>query len=427
MKRRIALFLCLLMLTFTSLAGCDFIDGILDGLDGSGADNTPSYISLDDVPAFDGKRQSVIINDNTPFFTDEKRDASYESFSELDALGRCGVAIACIGIDLMPTTEREEIGHVKPSGWHSVQYDVVPGKNLYNRCHLIGFQLTSENDNEKNLITGTRDMNNDGMLALENKVADYVKDNPENHVLYRVTPIYEGNNLVANGVLMEALSVEDEGAGLKFCVYVYNAQKGITIDYKTGESRLADDPLGELVNSGHDNAEIMPAEIPESIDSIYEETVDGEFSGCLIIVVTEGSRGNIVLAVDISEDGKIVEIYTVSHSETHGMGDLPDFTAQFEGKDYDQIDDVLLVSGATTTSGAIKNAVSDAPLAFKCYTDAMQNGITFIVNISSEKFHTEDCSGASKIAEDNKLVYVGYAEDLIDAGYDPCGICHPDK
>ena len=144
---------------------------------------------------------------------------------------------SCVGVDLMPTEDRGNIGHVKPTGWHSVKYDCVDGKSLYNRCHLIGFQLTGENANEQNLITGTRYMNVDGMLPFENMVADYIKDS-NNHVLYRVTPVFEKDNLLANGVQMEALSLEDNGKGIKFNVFVYNVQNGINIDYKTGDSFL---------------------------------------------------------------------------------------------------------------------------------------------------------------------------------------------
>lgn len=201
-------------------------------------ENNPPSVSLDSIPEFDGKNPYVVINENQPFFTDEKTDSSYESFSPLDSLGRCGEAISCVGTDLMPTEERGDIGHVLPSGWHSVKYD---GQYLYNRCHLIGFQLTGENDNERNLITGTRYMNVVGMLPFENMIADYVEET-ENHVLYRVTPIYDGADLVARGVLMEAKSVEDDGEGILFCVYVYNCQPGIVIDYGTGESRLSTDP-----------------------------------------------------------------------------------------------------------------------------------------------------------------------------------------
>ena len=153
----------------------------------------------------------------------------------MDELDRCGVAYANICTELMPTEERGSIGQVKPSGWHTVTYDNVDGRYLYNRCHLIGFQLAGENANEQNLITGTRYMNVEGMLPFENQVADYVEET-ENHVLYRVTPIFYGDNLVASGVQMEAWSVEDQGEGVCFNVYVYNVQPGITIDYATGES-----------------------------------------------------------------------------------------------------------------------------------------------------------------------------------------------
>lgn len=152
-------------------------------------------------------------------------------------MGRCGVAYANIGLDTMPTEERESIGQIKPTGWKTVKYDCVDGKYLYNRCHLIGYQLTAENANKKNLITGTRYLNVEGMLPFENQIADYIKDTGK-HVLYRVTPIFEGNNLVANGVQMEAKSVEDNGEGICFNVYIYNCQPGIEIDYLTGESKL---------------------------------------------------------------------------------------------------------------------------------------------------------------------------------------------
>ena len=162
---------------------------------------------------------------------------SYEVYSPLDALGRCGAASACVGVDLMPTEERGSIGQVKPTGWQTVKYDCVDGKYLYNRCHLIGYQLSGENANKQNLITGTRYLNVEGMLPFENLVADYVKET-ENHVLYRVCPVYDGGNLVASGVTMEAKSVEDDGEGVSFFVYVYNVQPGVEIDYATGESWL---------------------------------------------------------------------------------------------------------------------------------------------------------------------------------------------
>ena len=198
------------------------------------------------IPVFSGE-PFVAINGNIPFFREEEYTTeSYESFSELDELGRCGMVMACIGQDLMPTEDRESISHVKPSGWIQGQYDFVDGKSLYNRCHLIGFQLAGENANEKNLITGTRYMNTIGMLPFENMVADYIKETG-NHVMYRVTPVYDGDNLVASGVQMEGYSVEDEGDGIFFNVYAYNVQPGVEIDYASGENQAtAIEETGEV-------------------------------------------------------------------------------------------------------------------------------------------------------------------------------------
>ena len=240
----------------------------------------------------------MVLNDNQPDFEDSDFTSEvFETYSPLDELGRCGVAFANVGLETMPTEERGSISQVKPTGWQSVKYDFVDGKNLYNRCHLIGFQLTAENANKQNLITGTRYMNVEGMLPFENMVADYVKET-ENHVLYRVTPIFEGENLVANGVQMEAESVEDKGEGICFNVYVYNNQPGVEIDYATGESRAAD-------------------------------------------------------------------------SQT-------------------------------------------------------QEQQTYILNSSSKKFHTPDCSSVAKIGESNKQTYTGSRSDLLAQGYQPCGICKPE-
>lgn len=196
--------------------------------------------SLSALPSYTGEAYAVI-NDNVPQLPKEDfNETSFETYSDLDALGRCGTAYANIGRDLMPKEERGSIGNVKPSGWQTAKYDIVDGKYLYNRCHLIGYQLTAENANEKNLITGTRYMNVDGMLPFENLVADYIKET-DNHVLYRVTPFFEGDNLVASGVLMEAESVEDGGEGVEFNVFVFNVQPGILINYADGSSELAAD------------------------------------------------------------------------------------------------------------------------------------------------------------------------------------------
>lgn len=252
----------------------------------------------------------IEINGNEPFFTeDEIVTDVFETFAELDELGRCGVAYANVCTELMPTDDRGAIGQVKPSGWHTVKYDCVDGKYLYNRCHLIGFQLTGENANEENLITGTRYLNIDGMLEHENMIAEYVKETG-NHVLYRVTPVYDGDNLVADGVVMEAYSVEDNGEGIKLCLFAYNVQPGVQIDYATGDSALT----GEEI-------------------------------------------------------------------------------------------------------------VADEPV-LKNYTEN-PDGIIYIVNTETKKFHYEDCSTAVRTKEENKESYNGTTDWLLDNGYEPCGRCKP--
>lgn len=281
MKRLVSILSLLIVLVFT-FTGC--------------IQKSSDPISLDEIPEFNGKEAYVEINGNVPFFTDEDISTkSYEKYSELDSLGRCGVTIACIGIDIMPTEERGSIGSVKPSGWHTVKYDIVDGKYLYNRCHLIGYQLTGENANKENLITGTRYMNVEGMLPFENMVADYVKET-ENHVMYRVTPIFDGANLVASGVLIEAKSVEDNGEGIEFCVYVYNNQPGIVIDYRNGESKLDD---------GTKFPEENPEEVPEQNPGNEPETKN-------TYIINKSTKKihkeDCRYATDIKEENK--EVYT---------------------------------------------------------------------------------------------------------------------
>ena len=261
-------------------------------------------VSLDDIPAYSGDAY-IAVNDNQPFFTqDELTTQAFETYSELDSLGRCGTAYANICRELMPTEPRGEIGSVKPTGWQSVKYDFVDGKSLYNRCHLIGFQLAGENANPKNLITGTRYLNIEGMLPFENLVADYVKETDQ-HVLYRVTPVFQGQDLVARGVLMEGLSVEDNGEGVTFCVYAYNVQPGVDIDYATGDNHASD---------------------------------------------------------------------------SQSAGDA---------------------SQADSAQG------------------------TYVLNISSKKFHLPSCGGISDIKSSNRQDYTGPRQALIDQGYQPCGRCKP--
>ena len=214
------------------LKGSLTLDGLLEELGLRPA----SAVSLADIPEYSGEPY-VVLQDNWPDFdVEDLTTEPFEIYSELDSLGRCGAAYANVCLEIMPTEERGSIGQVKPSGWQTVKYDFIDGKYLYNRCHLIGYQLAGENANRQNLITGTRYMNVTGMLPFENMVDDYVEET-ENHVLYRVTPIFEGTNLVASGVQMEAFSVEDEGEGICFNVFVYNVQPGVVIDYATGNSR----------------------------------------------------------------------------------------------------------------------------------------------------------------------------------------------
>lgn len=230
----------LLSLCLIALPGCQSTDS------GAASDQTiaqqadPS-LAADDIPAYSGKPYTEI-DGNTPDFTaDELATGSFEDYSPLDDLGRCGSASALVGTETMPTKKRGDISKVHPTGWHSSLYGIVDGESLYNRCHLLGYALTAENANERNLITGTRYLNVDGMLPFENKIANYVHDTG-NHVLYRVTPLFVGDELVARGVHMEAESVEDDGAGVSFNVYCYNVQPGIVIDYKTGDNWLKGDP-----------------------------------------------------------------------------------------------------------------------------------------------------------------------------------------
>lgn len=242
MRRCFACLLSGVLVLSLLLSGCEL------GLPQENQQASAVSVSLEEVPAYSGSPY-VELDGNQPGFSLEERTTdSFETYSTLDALGRCGPAYACIGQDLMPTEDRESISSVRPTGWVQAEYSFVDGGSLYNRCHLIGFQLTGENANEENLITGTRYMNVEGMLPFENMVADYIKETG-NHVLYRAAPIFEGENLVASGVVMEALSVEDEGEGVCFHVYVYNVQPGVEIDYATGESWETRDSASSALES----------------------------------------------------------------------------------------------------------------------------------------------------------------------------------
>ncbi len=272
-----------------------------------------SAFSLREIPAYSGTPYTEV-NGNQPYFTEEELTTqSFETYSELDSLGRCGVAYANVGQDLMPTEPRGEIGAVKPTGWHLVKYDNVDGKYLYNRCHLIAYMLAAENANPQNLITGTRYLNVQGMLPFETKVCDYVK-NTGNHVLYRVTPIFDGDNLLADGVLMEAYSVEDAGEGISFCVFAYNVQPGIGIDYATGDNWAE--------SSG-----------------TYQST--------------------------------------------------------------------------------------EASVAEETPAPQESQGITYVLNTNTKKFHYPTCSSVDDMKEKNKQIYTGSRDEVINMGYVPCKRCNP--
>lgn len=289
-----------------------------------------SAFSLREIPAYSGTPYTEV-NGNQPYFTEEELTTqSFETYSELDSLGRCGMAYANVGQDLMPTEPRGEIGAVKPSGWHLVKYDNVDGKYLYNRCHLIAYMLAAENANPQNLITGTRYLNVQGMLPFETKVCDYVK-NTGNHVLYRVTPIFDGDNLLADGVLMEAYSVEDAGEGICFCVFAYNVQPGIGIDYATG-----------------DNWAEGSGTYQSTVASVAEET-----------------------PVPQPETDTAVQI-------------TPESSAPQESQ-----------------------------------------GITYVLNTNTKKFHYPTCSSVDDMKEKNKQIYTGSREEVINMGYVPCKRCNP--
>ena len=289
-----------------------------------------SAFSLREIPAYSGTPYTEV-NGNKPYFTEaELTTQSFETYSELDSLGRCGMAYANVGQDLMPTEPRGEIGAVKPSGWHLVKYDNVDGKYLYNRCHLIAYMLAAENANPQNLITGTRYLNVQGMLPFETKVCDYVK-NTGNHVLYRVTPIFDGDNLLADGVLMEAYSVEDAGEGICFCVFAYNVQPGIGIDYATG-------------------------------DNWAESSGTYQSTAAPVTVETLAPQPETDTAVQITPE-------------------------------------------------------SPAPQE--------SQGITYVLNTNTMKFHYPTCSSVDDMKEKNKQIYTGSREEVINMGYVPCKRCNP--
>lgn len=283
-----------------------------------------SAFSLREIPAYSGTPYTEV-NGNQPYFTEaELTTQSFETYSELDSLGRCGMAYANVGQDLMPTEPRGEIGAVKPTGWHLVKYDNVDGKYLYNRCHLIAYMLAAENANPQNLITGTRYLNVQGMLPFETKVCDYVK-NTGNHVLYRVTPIFDGDNLLADGVLMEAYSVEDAGEGICFCVFAYNVQPGIGIDYATGDNWA--ESSGTYQSTEASVAEETPAPQPETDTAVQitpELSAPQETQQTTYVLNTNTMKFHYPTCSSVDDmKEKNKQIYTGSRDEVINMGYVP--------------------------------------------------------------------------------------------------------
>ena len=283
-----------------------------------------SAFSLREIPAYSGTPYTEV-NGNKPYFTEaELTTQSFETYSELDSLGRCGMAYANVGQDLMPTEPRGEIGAVKPSGWHLVKYDNVDGKYLYNRCHLIAYMLAAENANPQNLITGTRYLNVQGMLPFETKVCDYVK-NTGNHVLYRVTPIFDGDNLLADGVLMEAYSVEDAGEGICFCVFAYNVQPGIGIDYATGDNWA--ESSGTYQSTEASVAEETPSPQPETDTAVQitpELSAPQETQQTTYVLNTNTMKFHYPTCSSVDDmKEKNKQIYTGSRDEVINMGYVP--------------------------------------------------------------------------------------------------------
>ena len=283
-----------------------------------------SAFSLREIPAYSGTPYTEV-NGNQPYFTEEELTTqSFETYSELDSLGRCGMAYANVGQDLMSTEPRGEIGAVKPSGWHLVKYDNVDGKYLYNRCHLIAYMLAAENANPQNLITGTRYLNVQGMLPFETKVCDYVK-NTGNHVLYRVTPIFDGDNLLADGVLMEAYSVEDAGEGICFCVFAYNVQPGIGIDYATGDNWA--ESSGTYQSTEASVAEETPAPQPETDTAVQitpESSAPQETQQTTYVLNTNTMKFHYPTCSSVDDmKEKNKQIYTGSRDEVINMGYVP--------------------------------------------------------------------------------------------------------
>lgn len=343
-------------------------------------------ITLSNLPAYSGEAY-VELNGNVPNF--DKSDMTtkaFEKYSEIDELGRCGVAYANVCEETMPTEKRGNIGMIKPSGWHTVKYDNVDGKYLYNRCHLIGYQLTAENANEKNLITGTRYLNIEGMLPFENTVADYVEET-DNHVLYRVTPIFKGKDLLASGVQMEAYSVEDKGKGVSFNVYCYNIQPNIDIDYSNGDSKLADGTIASIKL----NYTKYALKVGQS--KTFMATTSPESAAKSVKWYSSNSK-----IATVNSKGKVTALkagtVTITAKTSNGLKATCKVTVKAK-------------SGSAVTNGTLSGKT------------------TYILNTNTKKFHYPSCSSVKQMKDRNKKKVTCTRDEVIDMGYDPCKRCDP--
>jgi len=336
------------------------------------------------VPEYSGAA-SVSLNNNQPEFTDDEiTTASYEQYGALDSYGRCTTAVACIGTDLMPSEERESIGMIKPTGWNQNKYPGIVDSEppyLYNRCHLIGYQLTGENANERNLVTGTRYMNVDGMLPYENEVANYIK-NTGNHVMYRVTPIFEDSNLLCSGVQMEAYSVEDSGKGVSFNVYCYNVQPGVIIDYTDGSN-----------------------------------SADPSYTGSTSTEATIQQSGTDITDNNSATSGTDTANGTSAQSNSNtALAGAAAATIAAESQNSATTGSTTV--GTTTSSEAftVTEEISESAESPSC---------NYVANKNTKKFHYPSCSSVSDMKESNKLYYEGTRDELISQGYEPCKRCNP--
>lgn len=353
--------------------------------------STEVVITLDNIPTYSNSPY-VEINNNKPSFkaSEKKNKKAFEKYSNLDELGRCGVAYANICKEIMPTEERGSIGMIKPSGWQTVKYmGLIDGNYLYNRCHLIGYQLAGENANEKNLITGTRYLNVEGMLPFENKVADYIHKYPNRHVLYRVTPIFEGENLVASGVQIEAYSVEDKGKGVCFNVYCYNVQPEIVIDYSDGKSQLAENRVIYISLS----------------DSKASLTV-GKTLKLKAYTEPEGVTTKVTW---YSSNQKVAKVNSKGVVTALKAG-----TATITAKTSNG----LKARCKITVTAAPKIEQNTPP-------SGSSSGKVYVLNTNTHKFHDSSCSSVDDIKSSNRQDVTWTREEIISKGYEPCKRCNP--